>query len=184
MKIPSKLTQGDSLVWKDEPTKDNLGNSIDSGLWTLKYAIRGPTSLDLTASSSGSGWQTSITSAQTAALSSGIHYWQAFAEKGSERYTLGNGRIDIVKNLALVSGTHDGRSQLRIDLDNVQAAMRALVSGGAVQKYSIGNRSFEKMTLSELRELESSLKFQVAQEERTEMIKAGLGDPNNVRVRF
>lgn len=183
MKIPMKITKGDSLTWKDDPTTDNLGNIIDS-TWTLTYAIRGSTILDLTATTDGSGWSTTISKAQSSALTKGFYYWQAYAEKSGNRVTLAKGRVEILEDLASATTGFDGRSQVRIDLDNVKAAIRALVTNGAVQEYSIGNRSFKKMTLSELRELESQLLFELAQEERAETMKAGLGDPNNLRVRF
>jgi hypothetical protein len=185
MRIPEKINQGDSISWNDVPATDNMGEeiSVNTG-WTLNYAIRGASSLDLVSEDDGSEWLTSMTSAQSAALAAGFFYWQAFATKGSDRRTLGSGRVEIIKNLALVTGTYDGRSQARQDLDAVQASIRALVSGGAVQEYTIGNRSMRKMNLADLYIIESKLKYQVAQEERAEKIKSGLGDPRNLFVRF
>jgi hypothetical protein len=185
MRIPAKITQGDSLTWDDSSTVDNLGNTLSAPDWTLKYAFRGASVLDLTAQQDGDGWSTSISSAQTIALTPGFYYWQAYVEKDSERKTLGSGRVEILKNLASISsGTYDGRTQARQDLDAVQAAMRAMISGGAVQEYTIGNRSFRKMSLEDLRTLESQLKYAVALEEKEEKIKAGLGDPMSLFVRF
>lgn len=184
MRIPQQITQGDSLSWSDSET-NHLGKNISSTDYILKYALRGSTSLDLTGEAEGSGWVTSITKVQSAALSPGFYYWQAFVEKGTdEKITLGTGRVEILKDLSAVSGVFDGRTQNRKDLDAVQAAIRAMISGGAVQEYSIGNRSFKKMTLSDLRVLESKLKFDVNQEERAQKIKDGHGDPNSLYVRF
>lgn len=183
MRIPARFTQGDSISWTDIKTKNNLGEEIssDNG-WEVSYAIRGssnPLDLDGVPNAEG-GWSFSITSEQSAALKDGLQFWQASAEKNGVRHTLGNGRIEVEKNLSLVTGAYDGRSQAQKDLDQVQKAIRALVSGGAIQQYSIGGRSFTKMTLSELQNLETRLKHEVAKE------KASNGGPNpfKVLVRF
>lgn len=185
MKIPEKITKGDSISWNDVPTSDNLGAELSpSDGWTLNYALRGSSSLDLVATVDGDKWLISIDSTQSSLLSPGFLYWQAFVTKGSDRRTVGSGRIEILEDLASTTGTYDGRSQARKDLDAVQVAIRSLISGGAIQEYMIAGRSVKKMTLSDLYYAESKLKFQVAQEEKSEKIKAGLGNPNNLFVRF
>jgi hypothetical protein len=80
-------------------------------------------------------------------------------------------------------GAFDGRSQAQQDLDAVQAAIRALISGGAKQ-YTIGSRSFTKVDLSDLMERESRLKAEVKREQMAELINNGLGNPHNLFVRF
>ncbi len=184
MKIPSNITSGDSVSWKDDSTIDNLGNEISSSEWTLNYSIRGPGQLDLVAVADGSGWKTSISSVQSSGLDSGDYYWQAFATKGSERVTLGSGQLKIGANFSDQSIGFDGRSQSQKDLDAVKAAIRTIISGGAVQKYTIGTRSLEKMPMADLLMLESRLKAEVAREQRAEMIRGGQGSPFTLKVRF
>jgi hypothetical protein len=187
LRIPEKITQGDYVSWVDISTSDNLGKTIDSSSYDLKYVIRGATSLDLTATTEGSGWKTEISPTASDALQSGTYFWQAIVVNKSDttkKSTIGNGRIEVLKGLSSVTGVYDGRTQARKDLEAVQAAIRAMVSGGAVQEYSIANRSFRKMSVEDLRILESQLKYDVAKEERTERMRAGLGDPFNMYVRF
>jgi hypothetical protein len=187
MRIPDKINKGDSVSWLDDPTSDNLGEELSPGTsWILHYAIRGSTSgtLDLVALTEGSQWRTSITAIQSAALPVGDLYFQAYVIKGSERRTLGSGKIKILADLSQVTGTFDGRTQSRQDLDAVQTAIRSLISGGAVQEYMVAGRSVRKMTIADLYMVETKLKFEVAKEERAEKIKSGLGDPHNLFVRF
>ncbi len=184
MKIPLEINAGDSISWKDDPTTDNLGNSVDSNSHVLTYEFRGPTSLSLTAVADGSGWITTLETAESEALSAGTYYWAAYATNSPDRVTIGRGSVLVKKNLEDVTGVYDGRSQSQKDLDAVQAAMRAMISGGAVQEYSIGNRSLRKITLADLMILESQLKAQVAREKKAESIANGLGNPSNVFVRF
>lgn len=184
MKIPSELTSGDSKTWVDAPTVDNLGNEISSDEWTLYYKIAGAKTLLLTATASGSGWSTAITAAQSATLPAGDYFWQAYATKSTERVTLGAGQIKILKNLANVSDGFDGRSQIRKDLEAVQAAMRAIIQGGAVQEYTIANRSLTKMRMGELIVLESKLKMDLVSEEKASKIADGKGSPDSLYIRF
>lgn len=184
MNIPLSFRSGDSFAWLDNATTDLLGLAVDSSTYTLKYALRGPSILTLTAIAEGSGWKTSITTTQSDLLSAGRYYWQAWAEKTSTKVTLGAGTIDVLANLLNQNPNFDGRTQARKDLDAVQLAMRTITAGGAVAEYTIGNRSMKKMTMSELMAYESRLKVEVVREEAAQKIANGQGNPNATFVRF
>lgn len=188
MRIPSEITSGDSAVWDDSATVDNLGNAVTSADWTLKYYIVGAGSLTLTAVAEGTGWRTTLTVAQSDTLEAGTYYWQAVATKGSpevtDKLTLGSGQLKVNANLADAEDGFDGRSQAEQDLAAVQAAIRSIVAGGGNQEYTIGNRSARKYSLADLLALESKLKAEVVREKQAEMIANGLGNPKNMFVRF
>jgi len=174
---------GDSVTWDDAPTSDSQGNSIAAPTWTLKYFLRGASKLDLTATANGSSWQTAITATASALLIPGVYFWQARAESGSSKVTLGSGRTVVKPSLESASENFDGRSQAKKDLEAVQAAIRALSSSG-VSEYTIANRTVRKVDVPSLLKLESKLKSDVAREEKADKIKNGLGDPHNLYVRF
>lgn len=185
MKIPPQITAGDSASWLDDQTTDNLGNAIDS-TWTLKYVFQQANADNITVTSvtDGSGWKTSLTKAQTVLWVPNIAvYFQAYAEKSTDRISIGSGSVKILPNIS-GGDTDDLRSQAQQDLDAIQAAMRAMISGGAVAEYTIGNRSLRKLPMSELLVMESRLKAEVAREKQAENIKNGLGNNRNVFVRF
>lgn len=184
MKIPSKIIKGDSVEWTDFPGRDNLGNVVSPPDWTLTYSIRGQTVLNLTAVADGVNWKTTLSAVQSAALGVGVYFWQSHATRGSDRVTIGQGSFEVLPNLATEAANFDGRSQARKDLDAVQAAIRSMIAGGAVQEYTIGTRSIKKMTLSDLMKLESDLKFECKKEEQAELIRNGLGNPHKLFVRF
>jgi hypothetical protein len=96
------------------------------------------------------------------------------------------GKIEVQASLAYsgTPGAFDGRSQTQKDLEAVQAAIRSLMAGGATQEYRIGNRSLKRYDLADLLALESRLKAQVARENKAQIIDSGLGDPNNLFIRF
>jgi len=179
------------VKWRDVASTDTLGNAISSGGgWALTYYIRfnrnnhGATAVG---TAYGTGWEFTLSSATT----DGFHaddtgFWQAVASKAGEKITLGSGQFQVDENL-YYTGTPaavDDRSQAQIDLDAVQAAIRAMISGGAVAEYTIGNRRLKKMELTDLLTLESSLKAQVKREQAAQLQANGLGNPHNLYVRF
>lgn len=185
MRIPFELTAGDSIAWDDCAFRDNLGNSIDSETWSMSYVFQGPTSLAIAAVSNGAGWRTSISTVSSAALLPGVYYWQSFVTKGAERINHSSGQLKVKQDLSQgITTPYDGRTQSEKDLDAVQVAIRAMISGGAVAEYTIGNRSVRKMALADLLQLESMLKARIFREQKEQRIANGLGNPSNVFVRF
>lgn len=182
--IPTELVSGETSSWDDLATTDSLGASVTSGAYALTYEFRGPVSLTLTAAAQGDGWRTSLSATNSATLTPGTYFWQAIATKSGAKLVLKSGRVVVSASLAGVStAPYDGRTQAEKDLSDTQAAIRALAKGG-VKSYTIGNRSLTKLDLPELLTLESKLKYEVAREQKADMIKNGLGNPNNLFVRF
>ena len=185
--IPATIRAGDTTVWRDPAASDAIGNTIDSS-WTLTYYLRNAAGggLTIVGSAYGTGWENTISATASAGLAVGTWFFQARATKAAEAHTLWSGQVQVLAalNYTGTPAAFDGRSQASQDLDAVQAAIRALISGGAVKKYTIGSRSLEKFTLAELIERENLLKAQVAKEQAAERIANGLGDPRNLFVRF
>ena len=188
MNIPKKLRMGDTTKWRDNATTDVFGNDVTSTDWTLTYYLRTNAAKGHTVVSSAytTGWETTISAANSATFIDGDWFWQAVATKGSETLTLGSGSIEVLKGLSY-SGTPnplDGRSQAVKDLEAIQSAIRSIVSGGVVQEYKIGTRDLKKYDLSDLIMLENKYKAEVVREKKSEMIANGLGNPHNLFLRF
>lgn len=186
MRIPDKLSSGDSITWKDDASRDNLGNAVTSGDWALAYYIRGAQALTVNSVASGNGWQTTITAAQSGALAAGLYYWQAVASKGDDRITLGSGQITVLANLAYTGSptAYDGRSEAEQILDAINTEIKARLQGGATIEYSIGNRSLRKEPMSELLALQARYRTIVVRQRQAQSIANGLGNPRSLYVRF
>ena len=192
MAIPSSITSGVDAVWTDVETVDVFGEAVTSTTHTLVYYFRlNSVGEGVTATSVAynSGWKTTLSAAVTGTMSpSDSWYFQAIATNISDSTTIeySRGQIEVQASLAYAGtpGAFDGRSQAEQDLDAVKAAIRSLISGGAVAEYRIGNRNLRRYDLSELIELESRLKSIVARENKAKLIASGLGDPHNLYVRF
>lgn len=189
MAVPATIRAGDTISWIEAATTDNLGNAVSSASWTLAVFLRTNTASEGATVSgvarSDGGWDCSISATTSGAFDAGTWYWQALATNGSTKLTIGSGSFEVLPSLAYSStpGAFDGRSQAEEDLAAVQAAIRAIVSGKAKQ-YTIGSRSFTNLDLPALMEREAQLKGIVARERKAEKIAAGLGDPQNLYVRF
>ena len=190
MTIPKQIRAGDLIQWRDKSTTDVFGDPISSPDWTVTYYLRTNTASEGATVSSTvytDGWQFSITAATSAGFEVGDWYFQAVADKsGEQKQTIATGRFEVLAALSY-SGTpvaYDGRSQIKKDLDLVEAAIRALLNNGVIQEYKIGNRTAKKYDLSELLVLKAALKAELVREQAAEKIANGLGNPRAVHVRF
>jgi hypothetical protein len=96
--IPSEIRAGDTVKWRDDSATDVFGNEVKSDEWTLKYYLRfnkGSEALTSTGSAFGTGWEFTISAAESTNFDSGTWYWQAVATKGSETLTLGYGSLTV-----------------------------------------------------------------------------------------
>jgi hypothetical protein len=194
--IPAQIRAGDTVTWRDEATRDTLGNPIDGSNHGLTYYLRtnhnhqGATVAGVTVpgTPSGTGWTFTIAKTTTDGFVADVWYWQAVATAtvGGAVTTIGAGQMTVLPGLDYTGqpSAFDGRTQAQKDLDAVQAAVRAMISGGAVAEYSIGSRRLKKMELADLLSLESSLKAEVKREQKAALIANGLGNPHNLFVRF
>ena len=190
MTFPNEIRTGDYVQWRIPASQDVFGNSISSPDWSVVYYLRtntGPLGATINSSAFNDGFQFTIASNVTATFTAGTWFYQAVANKsGAEKQTIYTGQFKVLESLEY-SGTavnYDGRSQVEKDLATIQAAIRNIISGGAIQEYKIGTRTAKKYEFSELIQLESRYKAELVREKQAEMIANGLGNPRATFVRF
>jgi len=186
--IPSLFRAGDTVRWRDPAGVNWLNESVTNTDYTCTYYLRYNASGEAKAivgTAFGNGFEFVITASSTSTMDSGYWYYQARAVKSGDEVTLAEGRIEVKAQLTYTGtpGAFDGRSQSQTDLDNCTAAIRSIISDKA-KSYSIGNRTFTRLDLPELRIRESQLKAEVVRERKANMVANGLGDPHNLFVRF
>lgn len=184
------------MKWVHAPTVDALGQPINYDTHSLTYYLRTDANHEgavvagttISGGEDSGGWSFTIAAAVTIGFPAQDWYWQALAtdRSDSSKTTIAAGQLLVFPSLAYTGdpARFDGRTQLEIDLDAVQAAIRALITGGAVKQYSIGGRSLTKYELKDLLALESQLKAQVKREQAAQLQANGLGNPHNLFVRF
>lgn len=183
MSIPFQFTQGDTITW-DLPGSVNYANDpVTNANYTCKYYLRNfnGAALTITGSNKADGWTFVITSTQTADLEDGKWQYQAVASKtsGSDEVTLERGSLTIDQSL-VYTGASPGKIDLRTKaekmLELVENALEGIVTNKAAE-YTIGDRTFKYMDISELRRLRTLYKAQVNREQRKDKISQGKGDP-------
>lgn len=175
---------GDSITLEEVPSyTDPASDAVLSGAngWTLKLYIKG--SSNNAVFTADSSWVFALTAINTATLFAGFAQYALVATKALEVVTIDTGRIEVLPSLVSAAGTFEYRSQDRIDLDLVVAAIRALTTN-AVQEYSIGGRTLKKADLPDLIARESQLRVRVKKEEHQQKINQGEPDPRISRMRF
>ena len=188
--LPSEIVAGTTIEWVDEATTAGINKTISSPDWTLEYYLRTNTASEGhtvtgTQYANSTGWQFTISATDSAGFAAGNWFWVARAFKSSDVFEIGSGELEVKQSLQY-SGTPtaiDNRTQTEKDLDAVTACIRAIIEDKA-QEYSIGNRTFKRVDIKELRAREAELKSRVATEKRYSYISQGLGDPKNLYVRF
>jgi hypothetical protein len=188
--LPNKIRAGDTIKWRVDASRDNLGNSIDSGSWSLVYYFRTNTNNEghtATGTAFGLGWEFTISASDSDGFDAGDWFFQSIATKDSESVTLATGQIEVLAGLDYTGDSpsaFDGRTQAEKDLAAVQKAIRDIANGNTVKSYSVAGRSLTRYEMSDLIALESKLKFEVQRERRAALIANGKGDPFNLFVRF
>lgn len=174
---PSSIRAGDLLTWK----KALSDYPADAG-WSLSYTlINATTKITINAGASGADHLVSVSAATTAAYAAGSYTWMARVTKGSEVYTVDQGSLTILPNLAALS-TFDGRSHAKTMVEAIEAAIEGRAS--ALQlRMTINNRSIEYMGAADLIKWLSFYRAEVAKEGQAETIRRTGKNPRNIGVR-
>jgi hypothetical protein len=175
--IPQQFVAGDTVQWTDSAF-DGKG----SDTYTLTYALRGESTLDVTGTAAADGWNVTITASQSKDLPPGDYAWHAFLTSGLNRFTVGSGVTKILPNIALQGAGYDARTQIEQDLAAVETEIRARATGAMTIEYSIGNRSLKKESISRLLELRSALRIDLAREKQAKRLSEGVG--RSIGIRF
>lgn len=186
--FPSVIRAATTVKWRDASATvpfDQNATSTDG--WTLSYYLRTNTASEghiSIGSAYNSGWQFTISSTDTANFDKGDWSWTAIVDKGGEKFQLAVGEFKVKQSLAYsgTPGAIDTRTQNEIDRDNIKVALRKFEDGA--QEYSIGNRTFKRVQIKDLRMRLGELNAICMREKQAELMAQGLGNPRNLAVRF
>jgi len=178
--VPDTVTAGDTISWKI-----SLSDYSAADGWVLKYRlINNSAKIDITSAASGADHLVSVAAAASAAYAAGQYSYQGYVEKGSERYTVGNGSITIKPNLAAVTTTYDNRTPARKCLDELNTAFAAYGNKAWMQEYQINNRRMKFNSPGDFLAFRSKVQAEVNAEEAAERIARGESAGNKLYVRF
>lgn len=134
--------------------------------WTVKWELAGPSQASVTATTSGDGYLVTLDSASNT-LTPGTYAWTLSASKTSPtavRYTIDSGYVNVLADPGSASaGDQQLTDEAELALLNTAIAARLR---GDVARYSIGDRSLEKIDLAELRRMRAALREKIARRKR------------------
>lgn len=135
--------------------------------WTLKWNLAGPSEVVVTATTSGDGYLVTLTAALNVLLA-GTYRWTLTASKGTgstaEHYTVAEGIAAVLANPGAASGGNQKLTD-ETELALLNTAIAARVAGD-VARYSIGDRSLEKLDLKALLAWRARLRSKIARRKR------------------
>lgn len=166
--IPDIFTAGSTVIYRrsyqDFPVADG---------WTLTLYLKGASSLEQAAATSGNEFIFTLTAAATAALESSAYRWTERASLAGQVFDAGSGNTYVLPDPdQQVPG--DAQTQEEKLLAEVDAEILRRITSGVAESYSIGSRAVQKMKMADLIELRSSLAAIVAQQRGDGSIKAAL----------
>jgi len=151
--------------------------------FVLTVAIRGPASLDLTATGVGNGYSLGITAEESAQLPAGEYFYQAIADDGAgDLVTVSEGRFKVGENLAAIEAPYDGRSETEKMLESVNKAIMDLTDSNC-QEYKIKDREFTKQDLPNLIVWRDVLRIEVYRARQAAQVGQGISR-NTLQARF
>ncbi len=171
---PSQVAAGDTILW----TKVLPEYPASEG-WVLKYALRGPAVVDVTATPDGDDHLVS-TSGVTVA---GTYFVQGYVEKDSERHTVFSGQIKATPNLVTAGENYDGRSHAQKVIDAVEAVIEGRASKAQLEMWVDGEK-LAYATHADLMTFRNKYRHELASENRKSQRKNGRRANRCVKISY
>ncbi len=149
--------------------------------WVLTALLRGPSSIDLTATAEGNQHRISASAAETAAWLPGVYAYMIRATQGADVAAVESGVITIKPDFAATVDGTDMRSPNAIVLASIEAVIAKRATQDQ-QRYTINNRELWRTPIADLLKLRATYRDLVRQENNAACGRSGYG--RLVRIRF
>jgi hypothetical protein len=150
--ISAGLTASFTVEHRDYPAAD----------WDVILILRGPSSIDLTATAQGDAHLIEATAADTSGWEPGRYWYSLRASKGSDVQAIEHGQLVITQDLAAVSAGYDGRHHVEKVLEAIEAVIEGR-AGKDQDSYRINNRELRRTPVGDLMKLRSQYRNELVQ---------------------
>ncbi len=142
--IPDRITAGESVAWSV-----SLSDYPASESWVLTYTlVKAGLKISIIAQADGDNHLVQIPFATTAGYQAGTYHFQAHAANGTERYLVGQGKIEILPDFAEQSAGYDARPWYDVAIDALEASVQGRASKTQMSQM-VGKVQVQHMTLDE-----------------------------------
>lgn len=180
MKVePLEITAGDRLSWGIY-----LTDYLPSDGWTLKYALRGPVSIDFYTTPDGDRHLVDVPGTTSKDYAPGTYSWARYVQKADgTRETITTGRMVVKPDLVAAGANFDGSSHA----ERVLAAIERVIEGRASkgdQELWFENKKLVKMTVAELLNLRQHYRLELNAEKKKQLAKSGRRTGRTIKFRM
>jgi hypothetical protein len=150
-------------------------------VWGASLILRGPLSIDLTATDDGAQHVLTESAAVTADWPAGVYWWAIRATDSDNVVQVDEGQITVAGDIAAADDGFDARSHAERTL----AAIEAVIENRATtdqQKYTINNRELWRTPIADLLLLRNRYRDEVRRQKQARGGQSLLG--RQVKVRF
>ena len=151
---PREIRAGDTVQWQracnDYPPTQGYSLSYAIVNRFANFQVNGPAVV-----AGSQNYEITVPAATTAAWAPGSYRWQAYInDQAGNRYTIAEGKVEVLPNLQAATGGFDDREPDEITLDNINA----LIQGKAtqdVQEYRVFERELRHYSWQEILQLKT-----------------------------
>jgi hypothetical protein len=173
---PLEIRAGDSISWEKSLS------DYPATTWALSYRLRGPSTLDITASADDLTHAVTITAAETAALQAGEYRLFGRATYGDSAVTVYDGRLVVLTNFATATDGYDPRSWNRQCLDAIKGMFKGIAPHPEIAYTLFGERNVQLIPVADRLKMLAAFESRVAEEDRNE--RASRGEKTGIYMRF
>lgn len=153
---PPEIRAGDSVSWR-------VPDLLAKPEWTLNYALRGPSIIDIAAINDGGDYLIELDAATTREWADGWYHWVVYlTDTAGSRVTIGDGQIEILPDL-LSAEIGDVRSHARRMLELIETALQKRIPKD-LQSYEIDGQRLDRIPIEQLETLRAKYRREVARE--------------------
>lgn len=129
--------------------------------WEVTALLRGPVSIDLTATGDGETHMFAEDAATTSGYAAGCYAVSVRVSDGTDTFEIEAGEVEILTDVANLGAGHDPRPHAQRVLDAIEAVIERRATKDQ-QSYTINGRSLVRTSIAELLELRKTYRAEVA----------------------
>lgn len=166
--VPDQISAGITFSFtvqcRDYPAPD----------WSVTLHLRGPSSIDLTASADGESHVIESSASTTSGWAPGQYWYSLRAAKGGDVKALEHGQLTIIQDLAGADAGFDGRHHVEKVLEAIEAVIEGR-AGKDQDSYRINNRELRRTPVGELIKLRNQYRNELTHIKRARSGRRKLG---------
>jgi len=156
------------VEWSEDYSADY---PADDG-WVLTYYFLGDSKLDIVAVANGKAFDITLSTTDTDKLVKGIYSYLGRVKKGTEEFTVTEGRLEVTPDLQEELAGFESRTKLQIWLDQVEQAITDYTVR-PVEAITVAGRTLTRPPLSVLFKLRNELIEKIITEKKKERVDKG-----------